>query len=288
MALGRTKKGADAEASAETKEEQKQVATQQQQAQVSTAVADFEADAGVGQESMSRDDYAIPRLTIIQSLSPQLDKKNAAYLEDAEVGMIHDTVTDELWDGETGIAVIPVSYRRTHLEWKLRNQGGGFIADHGSDTSILTKCARDDKGNYVTSEGNYVVATAEYFVYLLNKQSGEVQPYVLSMAKSQLKKARRWNTMINQYRVARADGKGTFNPAMFYRAYKLTTVPESNAEGNWFGWSITPECDVVELQNGEQIYLQARQFREDVQSGKVQSKPPQQDAEDVEADNDPM
>ena len=68
-------------------------------------------DAGVGQETMSRDDYMIPRLQVLQSLSPQVNKRDGSYVEGAEAGFIYNTVTQEAYDGEKGIVVVPVTHR---------------------------------------------------------------------------------------------------------------------------------------------------------------------------------
>ena len=45
-------------------------------------------DAGAGQENMSQEDMMIPRLSILQDGSAQVKKRDGAYVEGAEVGMI--------------------------------------------------------------------------------------------------------------------------------------------------------------------------------------------------------
>jgi hypothetical protein len=111
------------------------------------------------------------------------------------------------------------------------------------------------------------------------------------MAGSQLKKSRRWNTMMNQLRVPAANGT-TFNPAMFYRSYHITTVPERNDQGSWFGWHIAPALDTIKLPQGEQLYVAARDFRKSIAEGKVTvAKPVDADAAAAaigEADDTPM
>lgn len=236
----------------------------------------LEEDAGAGQEGMTRDDFAIPRIVILQDLSPFVKKTEDKYVEGAEAGMLMDTVSNALFPGFPGITIIPVSYRRTHIEWIPRTDGGGFVADHGPDPAILDKCTKDDKGNYVNAEGNHIVATAEYFIYIVDPETGAYLPFVLSMSKSQLKKAKAFNTMINQLRIPRAQGLnggngGTFNPAMFYLTYQLETTPERNDQGSWFGFKIRPGKPVTELPNGEDIYLAARNFRKSIAEGKVKA-----------------
>lgn len=251
-------------------------------------VVDLEADAGVGQETMDRNDYAIPRLTILQDLSPQVKKTEQGYIKGAETGNICDILNELLFDGESGIIVVPASYRRAYIEWRPRKDGGGFAGDHGSDGAILDQCKENPETGVrnVLPNGNTIATVGEYFVFLVQKD-GSFTPYVLSMAGSQLKKARRWNTMINQLRVPRKEG-GTFNPAMFYRSYQLTTVPERNDKGSWFGWKISPGEDTLSLESGEQIYLAARDLRGQVAEGKVTAAAPVGETHSHEGDAAPM
>ena len=154
-----------------------------------------------------------------------------------------------------------------------------MVADHGSDEKVLEKCSRGDKGEYFTDEGNEIVITGEYFVFLIDDDG--YTPAVLSMSKSQFKKARTWNTMMNRLMID-ADGQ-VINPAMFWTSYQLTTVPEKNDQGSWFGWSFKMNHDAKSggiIQNhsqGEEIYLAARNFKAQVAQGDVKVSPESQD-----------
>lgn len=236
-------------------------------------------DAGSASENMTQDDMMIPRLNILQAQSPKAMKADPSYVKGAEAGHILDTVSNTTVDGEKGITVVPISYRRTHIEWKADR--GGFVKDHGNDPFCLTTCTQDKKGKYITDEGNEIVPTAEYMVYVIDEES--YSPALISMASSQLKKAKQWNSMINRLQIQRPDGKGVMNPAMFWTAYKLTTVPQKNDEGTWFGWSIEIIYDaqsggiIDNLKSGSDIYLAARDFKSKVASGEVNVKPDEQD-----------
>ena len=230
-----------------------------------TVAINIEDDANVGQEAMSQRDFAIPSLSVLQDLSPQIKKTKTEYIKGAEVGMICDAVSATLFDGEQGVVVVPVHYRRANVEWKPNR--GGMVKDHGTDDTVLTACVRNDEGRSILPGGNIVTVTAEYFVFLLDGEGG-YQPYVLRMSGSQLKKARRWNTMINQLRVPSVNG-GTFNPAMFYRSYLLTTTPEQNDKGAWMGWKVSPATKVLDLDNGSVIYQAARDFHNQIKAGAV-------------------
>lgn len=227
-------------------------------------------DAGSGQESMSKEDLMIPRLTILQQMSDQVNKRHGSYVKGAEPGMILDNVANVALDGESGIEVVPISYRRAHLEWKPDR--GGLVADHGADSSCLSNCSRGTRGEYITDSGNEIVPTGEYFVFLVDPTG--YTPALISMAKSQLKKARQWNSMMNRLMIEASGQK--INPAMFWTSYQLTTVPEENDQGSWFGWSIKINHDsqsggiMKNHPQGSEIYMAAREFKEQVAKGEVQ------------------
>ena len=234
-------------------------------------------DEGAGQEGINREDLAIPFLQVLQQLSPQCNKRDGAYVDGAEAGMIINTVTNELWDGEKGAIVVPVYYTREHVEWKPRSAGGGFVKSHGPDSSILAAVTRDNEGRDMLPNGNQIVTCGNRYVLIVD-ENGAFTQALISMSSTQLKISNRWNTMINTLNIPRPDGKGLFNPASFYQAYRLKTVPQSNDKGSWFGWSVAAEKPTLELPNGEGIYLAARKFRASVMSGDVKVAQPSPDS----------
>lgn len=234
------------------------------------------ADAGSGLEDMSQKDVTIPRLRILQDLSPETKKQKDEFIEGAEAGMFLDTVARTVFDGAEGIVILPWSYRRAFIEWFPRDsrKGKGFVADHGTDESVLKRTTKNDKGQNMTTEGTQIVETAEYFIFLVNVATGEYAPYVISFTGSQLKKSRNWNTVMTQYKIPNPSGPGVVNPPMFYRAWRCTSVPESNDKGSWFGWKIEVETPIFQVQGGKDIYLEARKFREQVKKGQITAAAP--------------
>ena len=135
-------------------------------------------DAGTASENMTADDMLIPRLRILQAQSPQVNKADGAYVKGAEAGQILDNVANELVDGEKGMTVVPVSYRKTYIEWSDDRK---LIKDHGLQPANLDMCVQDDKGKLRTPDGNQMVLTAEYFVYVVG-EDGNFSPAILSMS----------------------------------------------------------------------------------------------------------
>lgn len=241
-------------------------------------------DSGAGSENIGMEDMAIPRIVILQTNSPQVNKRDEAYVEGASAGDFYNTVENVAYDGEKGILFVPCSYRRTYIEWILREAGGGFVRDHGNVPTILDQCTQDEKNRDILPNGHQIVNTAEYIGFLINEETGIPTQVVISMTSTQLKKSRKWDTYIKQLLIPRADGNGVFNPAMFYKAYKMTTVGESNDKGDWFGFLVEPNVTTLELKNGQDIYLSARAFRKAIGEGKVKVA---QDEELVRTDEHP-
>lgn len=242
---------------------------------------DFEADAGQGGEGISAQDLAIPRVTILQSGSPQVKKSDGAYVEGAAEGDIFDNINSELYDGGEGIVVVPVAYRRAYIEWIPKSQGGGFVADHGADPSIMAKTRKGEEGTALANanllpNGHEIVQHAEYYCLLVEEETGAFKQVVISMSKTQLKKAKKWNSILTSLQVPRGNGIGTYNPAVFYSSYKLTTVPETKDDFSWMGWKVEKHLNTVDLPGGNDIYFAAKSFKDAVRAGAVKVADPQQ------------
>jgi len=115
--------------------------------------------AGTGLEEASADDYAIPFLRILQSMSPQLKKSDGKYIQGAEEGNFFNTVTESVYDGTEGVMIIPCAYKKKYIEWVTRGNGGGFVSDEHS-ASILKECKKDDNGRFMWTNGNQIAETA--------------------------------------------------------------------------------------------------------------------------------
>jgi len=51
-------------------------------------------------------DLQIPFIRVIQAMSPQVNKRDPAYIDGASVGDIFNTVTGRYWEGEEGVTGI--------------------------------------------------------------------------------------------------------------------------------------------------------------------------------------
>ena len=222
----------------------------------------FEADANTGFGNMDTDDYALPFLRVLGQLSPECNKRDAKYIDGAEPGMIFNTVTKQLYDGENGVNIIPCYYKREYVEWSDRGEGTSApIAIHSVESGIIKDTTRDAGYKDRLPNGNYLENTASYFVTIDDGTSA-----LISMKSTQLKVSRSWNSMMNSIKLK---GKnGMFTPAMCSHVYNLKTVQQSNDKGTWFGWSIEKVGPVQD----KDLYEAAKSFASSVNKGDVTAK----------------
>lgn len=228
--------------------------------------------AGAGLENVNSTDMLIPRLTIIQALSPQLQRKKAEFIEGSEIGDIVDVSTGELF--KDGLLFVPVYYRKDWLEWAPRASGEGLVNIH-HDPAIMDKTTRNERKQPVLENGNIISETAQFFGF--NLTAGRRRCFI-PLSSTQLKKAKKWITLATSEKLRRADGSEYVAP-LFFRSYSLTTAEESNNQGDWAGWNIArgpslPEmANMPELDLGvswDQIGREAVEFRDSLIAGQMQ------------------
>lgn len=260
----------------------------------------MEADASESQgHGFERGDVAIPFLRMLQSNSPQVKRKDPAYVDGAEEGSFFNTVTQQVFDGDPGVFFVPVVFQRQATLWWPRETGGpkgekGFVREvpiPEAEKMLRDNTEKNEKGKDVVKEGPHkgqeLVFAAMYYGFLVtDPESGSFEPVAYPLTSTQLKKARMWNALIQGVRLQNSTGVGTYNPKMYGVAYRLTAVAESNAKGQWSGVKIAKDRPLLEytrqedgsfkpeekFPNGAQLYLAAREFETLMSSGRVKVK----------------
>jgi hypothetical protein len=228
---------------------------------------EFGSYAGQGMENVTSGDLLVPRLTILQALSPQLKPRDSAHIPGAAVGTICDVGVGELFPD--GLLFLPVYYRKDYLEWAPRATGKGLVGVHG-DPAILDQTVRDEKNRPILPNGNLIAETAQFFG--INLTAGRRKCF-LPMASTQLRKAKKWLMMTTGERLKRADGSDFVAP-IWYRTYHLTTADESNNEGDWSGWVINRGAAIKDLDLGfdwRSLKEEAIEFREALIKGEAKA-----------------
>jgi len=201
---------------------------------------DWSKVGATGFENVQREDLGIPFFSIVESKSPEFDKTNKEYQAKKIVGCgpgdVFNNLSREIlhkYEG-TPMIVVPCSFERAYVEWKPRNSGGGLVRVH-KNPRILNEAERNEKNQDILKNGNLLVTTAYFYCLLLSGQ--DRIPMILGMKSTQLKKARFWLNLQQGIKFTNPRGE-KYTPPMFSHSYELSTGPEVNEEGSWFGWKI--------------------------------------------------
>ena len=200
-----------------------------------------------GNEAVGIQDLVIPRIDVIQALSPQRKKSDPTYIEGAEEGMLFNTVTGMLYG--TGMTVVPVIFRKEYIIWKDRKSGGGYRGAF-KDEDTANGAMRNLEDGALCE----VIETAQHFCIII-PDDGPVDDAVISMSRSKMKASRNLNTLVQMAGNDR-----------WSRAYRMDSIEVDGAKGEY--WSIqfkqlgyVPK-DIFE--RGEKMYEAVRAGARDV------------------------
>ncbi len=195
------------------------------------AAVNLEQFADTGFDNVDAKSVALPFLKVLGQLSPQVTQGDSQFIEAARPGMIYNTVTNQLDNGQNGITVIPCYYKLEYIEWKDRDQGAvAPVNVYPATSDIMSKTTRDDGGKDRLENGNYVEETASHYVLIC--EEGAQSTALVTMKSTQRKKSKKWNSMMMSLRQKKADGKGFFKPAPFTQQSQMSTVLEKNQLGS--------------------------------------------------------
>lgn len=234
--------------------------------QLPAGFEEIEDVADQGFEDVDDETFSIPFLSILQSNSPQVKRSESAYIKGAEEGMLVNTVTKELFDGDDGVDVIPLHYRRAFTKWTPRDDGGGFHGEYSVDEFKKLDTTRDG-GKFVDGEGYEYVDTRYHYVIVV-KADGSFEPALITMTSTQIPKSK--NLMSRLKSIKLRGKRGRFTPPMYFNVVRIRTAAESNDQGTWMGFLIDDIRQIdTSNENELEAMREAQSFREQVRSGNV-------------------
>ena len=257
----------------------KQVAKKEETGLAEFNPAMFEQDAGDGLQDLGQEDLALPFLKVLSGNDPVLDVN-----EDARKGDIYNTVTGALYKGKTGIRVIPCAYQRRFIQWAPRGVGSGAptaIYEPHEARPKVERSKDDNKDYLMDGSGEYIEETHQHFVILL-AEDGSMETALIAMKSTQLKKSRKWNSMMMSRSVKGANGP--FNPPRWSHVYNMKTVAEGNSKGDWHGWEMSVDGPVTDAG----IYSRGKSFAESISAGEVVVKHTEEEGKSVDKDEIPF
>lgn len=247
---------------------------------------------GAGFEGADKDSYAIPFIQILQKMSPIVDEDNGKYIEGAKAGMLLNTVTQKLYDGKSGILIIPCAYKRSYVIWGGREGDGGFKGEltpeqfaeiETDETKVKVVEGKpykpNEDGTVNPKKNDYYADTRSHYVLVVDQESGEVGQAILSLSSTQTKASKMLMTSLSQKKVDTPQGKRT--PPTFANLVRMTTISQQNDKGSWSG----AKFELEGLVTDKDLYAEAKAFYNAVNTGAAKADfsrdPSQGEAGDV-------
>ena len=223
----------------------------------------LEEMGGAGLENITAENMAMPFIKLISDASPERKKAHEKFVEGADTGMIINTVTKKLYDGDKGILCVPCYYKFEYVEWESRGTDQKSPVNYyPANSDILSKTKRSPDNRDMLDNGNYIEATNYHFILLVNDDGTPAETGLITMSRTQTKKSRKWNSMMKALpKVKNKSGIYVSQPS-FFNVYNLTTANESNSKGSWTSWIINHAGAVeneLTLKTASEFYKTCRQ-----------------------------
>ena len=216
----------------------------------------------LARDQVAKEDLPRPSLRILQTNSPQVNVKDAKYVEGAETGMIFNTSTRNLYPGEEDaeqLVILIVKYWPKYIEWLPGRKG--FVAEHeiGSEITLPQNISiateNDKRVEYSKITNNVMVKTAIYYCLAFLAGSTEPEEVVIDMSSTNWSTAKLINAHFQHAKVK--DGSGGFVPGPpFTYAYQLYHEYKQNDKNqSWYIWNFKPLMMINEMRGEYQQYI---------------------------------
>jgi hypothetical protein len=194
----------------------------------------------------------LPRLAVLQAMSPQLKRGGEQYIREAEAGDFCLAGSDLADHFKNGVAAIFCDYRTHHVVWP-KERGASQPRNYFEDDSILTK-ARKEGYNWFLSNGDEVVQTATWFCLVTDYdpsrpigETGWIQTY-FPLKHSGWKEHKALKKAIESEPLIEVNGRPWKPKTLFWRVWILKKASRHNRHGqDWEAWTAEPGPTLVEL-----------------------------------------
>jgi hypothetical protein len=182
--------------------------------------------------STAQEDNLVPLIYVLQTNSPQVNKRDDRYVDGAEPG--------DIWlrnygivKGEAGLLFQPCYFEKDFVEWILRSSGGGFVGRH-KEMPAEAKKAKDpqnpERAIFILPNGNEIKETRNHAGFVISEDGRQPLPYLIPLTSSGHTVSREWMGLMNRQVIPGTSTK----PDSWSVYYRLRTKPRHNAKGDWF------------------------------------------------------
>jgi hypothetical protein len=240
---------------------------------------------GRGFQNQTQEDIAIPFVNILQAMSPEVQQDG---VEGAKPGMLINSVSQDLYNE---VEFVPAITQHVFVEWVPRDQGGGIVATHATDSDVVkrAKAAATSFGKYKTDNGNDLVET--YYVFGVLAIEGEPQGMALmAFTSTKIKAYRHIMGRLNSFQIRLEDGR-RINPPLFAHSLRISTRQQKNTKGSFYVPVIEPAVNndvrASLLSPEDPRFLMAAELEKLVDTGRAKADDTTQAAETAGAAADP-
>jgi len=253
------------------------------------AAYDFGDDAGSGMENVTRDEYKIPFIRVLQQMSPQCAPPINGGVEGAKPGMFFNTATGEIHDA---LIVVPTSRDHNFVKYNRRKEDGGnnegFIQIYAPDDPIILML-REKQGKFgklLPGDTPPTEIAETMYLYSLvapatkeGKALGTFFRCILAFTSTQIPK---YQTFVSRYMGIQYEVRPNefVRPPLWAHKWFFTTVYETKKKGSIYGYRITlfgRNEDNTEskekslIKRTDPLYLDGKAFYESIKKGDVKA-----------------
>ncbi len=203
-----------------------------------------QVQAPMGFEDEDQSDMIIPRVKMVNALSPERKDKVA------DEGDIVNSLTKEKLNGKT---FIPVFKFTNHIEWKDRADGGGIkciardgkVAEAQDGSKIIcASCKRCEFDN--TKQGKEALPKCTKYINFFGFIAGEKLPIILSFAKTNYAEGKK------MYSLAKVTMQNMWN-----HGYTLNEKKMAKGGNEWYNIVVNPAGATSEedRQYGHELFM---------------------------------
>lgn len=182
----------------------------------------------MGFEDEKEGDFIVPRIKVVQLLSPEFKEKVA------DEGDIINSLTKEKLNGKV---FVPVFKFDNNILWKPRSDGGGIaciardakcgVPSDGSPSLLCSACRKNEFDN--TKQGSAAFPTCTKYINFFGFIVGENFPIILSFSKTSYAEGKKL------YSLAKVSMQN-----MWHTGYTLNSKKMTKGGNEWFNPVVSP------------------------------------------------
>lgn len=170
----------------------------------------------------SSDEVALPFIRVLQNGSKQLNSSEGVYIEGAKIGDLCHTGNNTVHEQ---LSIIPLRYEHLNLHWRMRKHGGGLLGQFKIGDPTTPRVQKIGVERVLVDDPTSVLEDTHQYVCRIFDGDEDLGLAILSMARSQLKYARRWNAHMQTRKIRVGDR--TIPAPPFSHVYTLTTTQDT-------------------------------------------------------------